>query len=321
MSESVVPVEAAMLYSPSKKEVAIHVVFSETVVTQRVIYASLGLAQNESHTTAVLTRWTVWMASQFNMKKETIHSGLYLLFTYLAKIHTDVGYGRFIKYANKDILMFKNDDQFVVRYGISSYFKNNMCRKDNFLLIAASCLCMASKMEENHFDNMLKPHHIINATPVVVPRNIMGQHTVFDFITVERDILETLQWRLFRIQTPIFFTEILFYEFAIVNADKLLTEALLLVCLSSQEYVFTMPSDLAALCLIAAMHKNYQLAPIAAIAYFTGMATEFLVHESAKIVLLHREIPDHTPENCVMMEQAFLATRSSELLRTWPQPH
>jgi len=266
------------------------VVYSETVLEQRGEFASLGPLQQHPSIVAGLAARIVQLARIFAMNNETTHNGIYLLFTYLAKIRSNGGNGAFIKHKGKNVIVYTYR-QDVIRYEISPLFQNAPDRDDNMSLIAASCLCMASKMDESQFDHVLKPQRIISA--MKAQGDVIGRHAVFDFITVERDILQTLQWRLFSVKSPVFFCEILFHKFASSMSDRLVAEQMLLMCLSSKEYVLTAPSDVAALCLVAAKHQNDKIAPITAVAHFTGLGIEFLTHHGAQVLAAHRQTMAH----------------------------
>jgi len=85
----------------------------------------------------------------------------------------------------------------------------------------------------------------------------------------------------------------LFHKFASSISDRLVAVKMLLIFLSSAEYVLTEPSDLAALCLIAAKHNNDKIAPITAVAHFTGLGIEFLTHHSVQVLAAHRQTMMH----------------------------
>ena len=289
VSTAAVPAPPSTSHQQDKLD-NIFTVYSETVAQQRAVFASLSPLQNHPSVMADLATRIVLLAKTFAMNNETTHNGVYLLFTYLAKIESNGGTGAFIKYKGKNVIEY-NYKQDVVRYEISPLFQVAPDRDDNMSLIAASCLCMASKMDESRFDHVLKPQRVISA--MKAQGDVIGRHAVFDFITVERDILQTLQWRLFSVKSPIFFCEVLFHKFASPISDRLVTEQMVLMCLCSKEYVLTEPSELAALCLLAAKHNNDNSAPITAMAHFTGLGMEFLTHHSAQVLAAHRQTMMH----------------------------
>jgi len=282
-------------------------VYSETVLQQRGVFASMGPLQNHPSVMADLATRVVQLARNFAMNNETTHNGVYLLFTYLAKIQSNGGNGAFIKHKGKNAIEYIYKQE-VVRYEISPLFQTAPDRDDNMSLIAASCLCIASKMDESQFDHVLKPQRVISA--MKARGDVIGRHAVFDFITVERDILQTLQWRLFSLKGPIFFCEMLFHKFAGSISDRLVTEKMLLMCLSSKEYVLTEPSELTALCLIAAKHSNDKIAPITAVAHFTGLRIEFLTHHSAQVLAAYRQTMMH-PSSSDEVDFDFDSSQSS----------
>jgi len=108
---------------------------------------------------------------------------------------------------------------------------------------------------------------------------------------VERDLLETLQWRLFRVHGPIFFAETLFDHFAVADAEQELTHDFMEKCLSSEEYVFAVPSDIAAICLLAALYQNDKMLPIAALAIYTGTTMAFLLKHRGYVTRMPRRSP------------------------------
>jgi len=230
-------------------------VYDEIQQTQRAVIETLGLGANDAMATAIVSRWALEIASKNTMRAETVYTGLYLYCTYMAhvRLHCEPD-GVFALYRNRKVMNMMNEDYSPVRFTISTDFNTNRRRDKNELLIAASCLCIAAKMEESHFDTMIKPSQIISQMKKV--GHPIGRHTEFDFVTVERDILAQLHWNLFRVQTPLFFVQILFAYFDVSVADQLETNNLLAICVSSKEYVLKTPARLAAFCLTAALHKN-----------------------------------------------------------------
>jgi len=225
MSTAAVPAPPSTSQQQDKLD-SIFTVYSETVAQRRAVFASLGPLQNHPSVMADLATRIVLLARTFAMNNETTQNGMYLLFAYLAKIESDGGTGAFIKYKGENVIEY-NYKQDVVRYEISPLFQVAPDRDDNMSLIAASCLCMASKMDESQIDHVLKPQRVISA--MKAQGDVIGRHAVFDFVTVERDILRTLQWRLFRVKSPIFFCEMLFRKFASPISDRLVTEKMVFI--------------------------------------------------------------------------------------------
>jgi hypothetical protein len=244
---------------------------------------------------AITAEWILKMALEYRMMTETVHSGLYLYFTYMAHVQrhyggseTDDDCGLFELYRNRLVMTMKHDDRSRVWYAISATFCRKLARNENKLLIAATCLCMAAKMEESHFDMMIKPSQIIRDMKMI--GHPIGQHTEFDFITVERDILEQLKWRLFRVHTPIPFLRMLFVCYDTSTKSQFEASKLLTVCLSSHKYVSMCPSKLAALCLVTALHTNEgpyaSASAIVAISNLINLSVEELLQHSESIQFL-----------------------------------
>jgi hypothetical protein len=254
--------------------------YCEVQSRQREMHTELALLPTDAQAGADLARWTLFLARTLRQRDETAHNALYVLFAYNASIRTETGRADFVRYNEKDTVCMRGDESLMV-YTISSRFKNNMSRRENCMLIAATCLCIASKMQEGQYRAILRPGDIICA--MKAGGNVLGENKVYDFITVERDVLETLQWRLFRVHGPIFYTEMLFNHFAVADADQLLTHDFLTRCLSSPEYVFAVPSDLAAICLVAALYQNNTMVSSAAVASFAGVSTAFLLEHTARV--------------------------------------
>jgi len=256
---------------------------------QRDIYEALGLANNDAKSSAEMAGWILQIASNYSLKTETVYTGLYLYYTYIAHVRKSGG-GSFLPYKGRMVMNMRMDVTNInVRYEISKDFKSNMVREKNHLLIATTCLCMAAKMEESHFDMMVKPECIISDMRRI--GHHLGRHKVFDFITVERDILEKLEWRLFRVHTPIPFLRMMCYHFAVCNADQVEAREILATCISSKEYVLTAPSEMAALCLISAMRKNNgAVIGMAKIAQFSCLTINHLVEHSCCILTLCRSV-------------------------------
>jgi len=254
--------------------------YCEVQLRQREIHTGLALLPSDAQASADLARWTLLLATKLQQRDETAHHALYLLFAYSASIRTQTERPDFVRYEQKDTVRMQGDLSIVV-YTISTRFKNDMSRTGNGMLIAATCLCIASKMEEGQHSNILRPGHVIGAMRAC--GNVLSEHTVYDFITVERDVLETLQWQLFRVHGPIYFAETLFDRFAIAKAEQRLTHDLLVRCLSSPEYVFAVQSDLAVICLVAALCQNNQNVPITAVASFACVSISFVLTHSARV--------------------------------------
>ena len=269
------PASSTSAAAPEKADdIYILEAYSEVQVQQRGVHAELTLLAADARTSADLAHWTLFVARKLLQRNETAHNALYLLFAYTASIRTDTARPDFARYKQKDTLCLQSENDMVV-HTISTRFKNNMSRSENRMLIAATCLCVASKMEEGQYSAILRPGDIIFA--MRASGNVLGQNTLYDFMTVERDLLETLRWRLFRVKGPIFFAETLFEHFAVADAEQQLTHDFMVKCLSSEEYVFAVPSDIAAICLVAALHQNDKMVPIAALAVFTGTTMAFLL--------------------------------------------
>jgi len=271
-------------------------VYSDISNAQHLIFTELGLATNDACDMAIAAEWILKMALEYRMMTETVHSGLYLYFTYMAHVQrhygsseTDDDCGSFELYRNRLVMTMKNDDRSRVWYAISSTFCRKLARNENKLLIAATCLCMAAKMEESHFDMMIKPSQIIRDMKLI--EHPIGQHTEFDFITVERDILEQLKWRLFRVHTPIPFLKMLFVCYDTSKKSQFEASKLVMLCLSSHKYVSMCPSKLAALCLVTALHTNEGLyasaKAIVGISHLTNFSVEDLLQHSGAIQFLH----------------------------------
>ena len=270
-------------------------VYIEISSAQNLIFTELGIVHNDAHDMARVAEWIFEIAQKRCMTTETVHSGLYLYFTYMAHVQKHCGNseedddcGSFELYRNRLVMVMKNDDRNRISYAISATFCQNLARNDNKLLIAATCLCMAAKMEESHFDTMIKPSQIILDMKLI--GHPVGQNKEFDFITVERDILEKLRWRLFRVHTPIPFLKMLFVCYATSKKSQLAACELLSVCMSSKKYVSTQPSELAALCLVTALHANKGLygsaADIVGISHLTNLNVEVLLQHSDAIRIL-----------------------------------
>ena len=282
------PTPAASAAAPCKADSSILEAYRDVQLRQREIYAELALMATDAQASADLAQWTLLLARKMQQRNETAHNAVYLLFAYTASIRTDTGRADFVRHQQKDTICMPTEQGAVV-YTISTRFKNNMSRSENHMLIAATCLCVASKMQDGQYSIILRPGQIIDA--MRASGNVLAQNTMYDFITVERDLLETLQWRLFRVHSPVFFAETLFDHFAVADAEQLLTHDFLAKCLSSQEYVFVVPSDLAAICLVAALYKNNKNTPIAAVACFTGTSTAFLLKHRARVTQMPRRPP------------------------------
>jgi len=230
-------------------------VYDEIQQKQQVTFRALGLGDNHAKAFANVSRHTLEIAGKNIMKKETLYTGLYLYYTYMAHVRMNCEEDSvFTLYKDRKVMNMKSEDFSRVLFPISIDFNNNRTRNKNELLIATTCLCIAAKMEENQFASMIKPSAIISQMKTI--GHHLGRHNEFDFVTVERDILEQLQWRLFRVETPLYFLQMMFAFFHVSIADRLETHKILAICLSSQEYVLTTPPKLAAYSLMAALHKN-----------------------------------------------------------------
>ena len=122
--------------------------------------------------------------------------------------------------------------------------------------------------------------------------HVVGEYAVFDFISIERDILATIEWRLFRVHTPIPFIKMLFHQFAITNEIQAETQLLLATCLSSAEMVLTAQSDLA----VVAQRKYNKMTSFANIVQCSCTRMCCLIEKSTVVLgltchglLLHRE--------------------------------
>jgi len=256
--------------------------YTAMVAQQRVAFTMLGLVDNYADDVASLACWMVRLAESYTLQEETIYSGLYLLFTYIAHIRR-AGGGDFVQYKARDVTIFQDSESSQKLYfKISPLFKGGLERKQHCFAIAATCLCIASKMEENNFDSMVRPSGIIRR--MHQEGHVVGEYAVFDFITIEREILATLEWRLFRVHTPIPFIKMLFHQFDITKEVQVETQVLLAACLSSAEMVLTAPSDLAVVCLVAALRKNNHMASFADIAQFSTMRACYLVKKSTVVL-------------------------------------
>jgi len=149
-------------------------------------------------------------------------------------------------------------------------------------------------MDENTFDSMVRPGGIIRR--MQQQGHVVGEYAVFDFISIKRDILATLEWRLFRVHTPISFIMMLFHQFAITSEIQAETQLLLATCLSSAEMVLTAQSDLAVVCLLAALRKYKKLTSFANIAQFSSTRMCYSIEKSTVVLgltchglLLHKE--------------------------------
>ena len=258
--------------------------YTAMVAQQRVAFAGLGLMDNYADDVANLAHWMVRLAESYVLKEETIYSGIYLLFTYVAHIRR-AGGGDFVQYKARDVIIFKDSESGQKLYfKISPLFKGGLQRTKHFFAIAATCLCIASKMEENNFDSMVRPGGIIRR--MQQEGHVVGEYAIFDFITIERDILATLEWRLFRVHTPIPFIKMLFHQFSIGSENQAATQILLATCLSSAQMVLTAPSDLAVVCLVAALRKNNDMASFAGIAQFSCTRACYLIEKSTVVLAL-----------------------------------
>jgi len=264
--------------------------------SQSLIFDELRLAHNDAETMASVTEWILEIAKVHNITKQTLYSGIYLFYTYMAHIDTMFGTsavvedcGRFSLYKGRQLMQMRNEDKSIIFYPISEVFRAEMGRTKNRLLIAATCLCMAAKMEESHFDTMLKPSQIIIDMQKI--GHPIGLHMEFDFITVERDILDQLQWRLFRIETPIPLLEMLFVCYNVSTTAQLQARELLAKCISNRAYALRHPSELAALCVVTALHMKKGLyasaGEIVGISKLINCSVEVLLQHSDDIQMLY----------------------------------
>jgi len=258
-------------------------------VAQEELLADLGLADNDAGTLSQVTEWTLQVAKKYRLKRESVYGGLYLFYTYMAHVrrHGDMD-NPFGVYKKRLVMNMHKETKFdKVVYEISAEFQQNMGRRKNTLLIAITCLCVASKMEECSFDKMLKPSRVI--AEMRYQGHDIGRHKVYDFITVERDIVKQLAWRLFRVQTPGTFLNMLFHEFAVCSFDQQETHDLVCKCLTSSDFVLLPPNDLAAVCLMSALRKTYNSESHAAkLAQFVGLSVSLLLEHSSCILALRR---------------------------------
>jgi hypothetical protein len=258
-------------------------------VAQQEVYAGLGLADNDASTLSQVTTWTLHIADKYRLKRESVYGGLYLYYTYTAHVERHAGMDDpFAVYKKRMVMNMHKQDKFErVLYEISTEFRQNMSRRTNSLLIATTCLCLASKMEEPFFDKMLRPSRVI--ADMCKEGHHLGRNKVYDFITVERDVVTQLTWRLFRVEIPATFLYMLFHEFAVSCFDQLETHDLVRKCLMSRVFVLMLPCDLAVVCLVSALRKTCESVPHASkLAQLGGMTVDVLLEHSSCVLGLER---------------------------------
>jgi len=265
---------------------------------QQEVYATLGLADNDAITLSEVTRWTLHIANKYTLKEETVYGGLYLYYTYTAHVRRHACMDdSFLLYKRRQVMIMHTEETFGrVVYGMSEEFRHNMTRRKNLLLIATTCLCLASKMEERSMDIVMRPSRVI--ADMKCEGHHLGQNSVFDFITVERDVVQQLAWRLFRVESPANFLQMLFHEFAVSCLDQLETHSLVRSCLMSSEFVLALPCDLAVFCLASALCTNYGNVPhVTELAQLVELSVEQLMEQSCRVLALRR-----TEESGILIE-------------------
>jgi len=276
-------------YDTCKHDSTLFPAYLSMRVAQEEVFTGLGLADNDASTMSQVTAWTLHVANKYRLKKESVYGGLYLFYTYTAHVSRHgLMHDPFGVYKKRLVMnMHKPGNVERVVYEISAEFRQNMSRRKNLILIAVTCLCVASKMEECSFDRMLKPSRVI--ADMRYDGHYLGRHKVYDFITVERDVVNQLAWRLFRVESPAFFLNMLFHEFAVSGFDQQETHDLVYKCLMSSEFVLLAPNHLAAVCLMSALRKNYNSVSHAAkLAHFVGLSVSVLLEHSSCILALRR---------------------------------
>jgi len=254
---------------------------------QQEVYSTLGLADNDGITLSEVTRWTLHIANKYTLKEESVYGGLYLYYTYTAHVRRHACMDdSFELYKRRQVMLMQTEETFGrVVYGISDEFLHNMTQRKNLLLIATTCLCLASKMEERSMDKVMRPSRVI--ADMKCEGHHLGQNSVFDFITVERDVVQQLAWRLFRVESPTTFLQMLFHEFAVSCLDQLETHSLVRSCLMSSEFVLALPCDLAVFCLASALGTNYGNVPHATeLAQLVELSVEQLMEQSCRVLAL-----------------------------------
>ena len=221
---------------------------------QQEVYATLGLADNDAITLSEVTRWTLHIANKYTLKEESVYGGLYLYYTYTAHVRRHACMDdSFELYKRRQVMLMQTEETFGrVVYGISDEFLHNIA------------------------DMKCEGHHL-------------GQNSVFDFITVERDVVQQLAWRLFRVESPTTFLQMLFHEFAVSCLDQLETHSLVRSCLMSSEFVLALPCDLAVFCLASALCTNYGNVPhVTELAQLVELSVEQLMEQSCRVLALRR---------------------------------
>ena len=83
----------------------------------------------------------------------------------------------------------------------------------------------------------------------------LAVYAVFEFITVEHDILHAMHWRLFRVHTLMVFNEMLWHYFGCTLRQKEQAVVMFGMCMASEVYVLVPPPQLSALCLVAVLRQ------------------------------------------------------------------
>ena len=256
---------------------------TEYEVIQRQSYAAfseLRLCENNVELAAEMAAWMLQLATQHAVKNETAYSGIYLFLTYNAQIRRSGGSTLFALHRGRDVMRYCGEEK-TTYFAVSRAFKQDATKVRHMHLVAACCLCIAAKMEESTSAAMVKPRDmLVHQKRENFP---LAVYAVFDFITVERDILHVMQWRLFRVHTPMVFNEMLWHYFGCTMRQKEQAVAMLGVCMASAAYVLVPPSQLSALCLVAVLRQSDVPIRMAKIAHMSGLSEQYLCQHSQAI--------------------------------------
>ena len=100
-----------------------------------------------------------------------MYAGLYLSFVYIAHIRRN-GCGAFVQYKARNVIIFKdNNSGGQLYFKVLSHFKQKLMQEQHLFTIVATCMRIVSQMDD-----------------------VFEQYAVFDFITIECNILATLEW-------------------------------------------------------------------------------------------------------------------------------
>jgi len=250
---------------------------------QRQSYAAfleLRLCENNVKLAAEMAAWMLQLAAQHAVKNETAYSGIYLFLTYNAQICRSGSCTQFALHRGRDVMRYRGEEK-TTYFAVSRAFKQDATKARHMHLVAACCLCIAAKMEESTTTAMVKPRDmLVHQKRENFP---LAVYAVFDFITVERDILHAMQWRLFRVHTPMVFNEMLWHYFGCTVRQKEQAVAVLGVCMASEAYVLVPPSQLSALCLVAVLRQPDVPIDMAKIARMSGLSEQYLCQHSQAI--------------------------------------